>query len=63
MTDLTISLVILASAILLSFFAGKKTEQNKNKEDMIDAITNAKKARAKLSDPDFVEWLRRKRGK
>lgn len=61
MTELLVSLAAVALASWLAYVAGKKTEQNKHTEDMIDAITNAKKARAKLSNPDYVEWLRRKR--
>ena len=56
-----ISAVVLIISLFFSYQQGKKVEKAKHSEDMIDAITNAKKARAKLSDPDYVKWLRNRK--
>lgn len=54
--------IVVIAAILYSLFfsysAGKKVEKSKQQEELIEVITNAKKARAKLSDADYVKWLR-----
>lgn len=59
--DYLILLMTVLASIAFSYSAGKKVEKGKHSEDLIDAITNAKKARAKLSDPDYVKWLRNRK--
>jgi len=60
------AIIIIGLLLTTAYFgvkAGKNSKDLDNKEDLIDAITNAKKARDKLSDPDYNEWLLRQRGK
>ena len=61
MTEYLVALVLLIGSMVFSYNTGKKVKDGEHKEEMIDAITNAKKARAKLSDDDYVKWLRNKR--
>lgn len=63
MFEFIITALVVAVVSFFSYRAGKTKAVSDNREEMIDAITNARKARSKLSDPDYVEWLRRKRGK
>lgn len=59
--DYIIAIFSFIAVMIGSYQIGKKVEKGKHSEDLIEAITNAKKARAKLSDPDYVKWLRNRK--
>lgn len=61
--EVLLGIVAVLLSLLFSYNTGKKVEKASNKEEVYDAIKSAEEARSKLSDGDYVDWLRKQRNK